>query len=427
MNTKYTKPLLQNLNSKNNSDSNDDEEEEQQLIHAPIIIIMSESSEATSRALTMEELTSLRCKAKELLDGLTPPAISNNTHSHESWLRGTVSIRCDDFHVSETCRFFDYYGFTLLPGFANPSTVVQQLKQQMADLTEAWDPEQNTMSFATDAKANESQGSDDYFLESASRVHFFAESHALDDKTNKLKPYYADNKLAALCKAGHGLHMIPGPFHTYTTSNQVKQLVAELGWKDPVVPQSMYICKNPKIGTTCHSHQDSTFLFTEPKQSCLGLWLALDDATLENGCLWVRPKSHWESVRRQFKRNVHHFGQEAIQNVSNVGRGNLEAPKMVFETLQPESTIPWEGTLPDGSEPPCQGLLKAGFIPIECKAGDLLAFCGELDHLSLPNYSDSQRHTFQLHLVEGSGQGIMWSKSNWLQYPKGVDFLSIKI
>ena len=33
--------------------------------------------------------------------------------------------------------------------------------------------------------------------------------------------------------------------------------------------------------------QDSTFLFTEPHQTCLGLWLALDDATLENGCLWA--------------------------------------------------------------------------------------------------------------------------------------------
>ena len=55
------------------------------------------------------------------------------------------------------------------------------------------------------------------------------------------------------------------------------------------------------------SHQDSTFLFTEPKQSCLGLWLALEDATETNGCLWCRPGSHREPVRRQFVRNKAYF------------------------------------------------------------------------------------------------------------------------
>ena len=348
-----------------------------------------------------------------------------------------------------------------MEGFADASEVLQ-LKQQMSDLCDdSWDPVQqnnnnnnnnNTiMAFATDAKSNELQGSNDYFLESACRVHFFAESHAMDpnnpqqlkpefllkptttstsnnDKQQQQQHIHKSKKLEALNKAGHGLHMIPGPFQTYATSDKVKELVAELGWRDPVIPQSMYICKNANIGGTVHSHQDSTFLFTEPYQSCLGLWLALDDATLDNGCLWVRPQSHWEEVRRQFVRNVVHFGTDAIEAQTNVGHGDLNAPKMIFQHLQDDPLpISWEGGLPVGSEPPCQGLLDAGFIPIECKAGDVLAFPGTLDHLSLPNFSNSQRHTFQLHLVEGPAEGITWSKSNWLQYPKGVDFLSIKI
>ena len=380
------------------------------------------SADATNRGLTTEERCNLRHKANELLDGLTLPdtTSSSSEQSLSSWLRGTLSAR-----ASANCRFFHRYGFLRVEAFADLSEV-SRLKQQMRDLAESWDPEQKTMAFSTDAKSNETQGSDDYFLESASRVHYFAESDALD-LNNKLKPEFQAYKLGALNKAGHGMHMIPGPFRTYATSTKVKELVADLGWRDPVVPQSMYICKNPRIGGTIHSHQDSTFLFTEPKQSCLGLWLALDDATLENGCLWVRPKSHWESVRRQFKRNVAHFGQDAIDAQANVGQGDSEAPKMVFQQLQEDPPISWEGALPDGSEPPCQGLLDAGFIPIECKAGDVLAFPGELDHLSLPNFSNSQRHTFQLHLVEGPAEGITWSKSNWLQYPKDVDFLSIKI
>ena len=89
--------------------------------------------------------------------------------------------------------------------------------------------------------------------------------------------------------------------------------------------------------------------------------------------------------------------------------------------------VPWEGKVPDHSwPPPCSGLFSAGFVPIECKAGDLLAFPGQLDHLSLSNYSCQSRHTFQLHLVEGKGAGICWSPTNWLQYPDKLPFLSLK-
>eukprot|EP01045_Picozoa_sp_COSAG04_P005663 COSAG04_NODE_266_length_18562_cov_11.848995_2_plen_107_part_00 len=52
----------------------------------------------------------------------------------------------------------------------------------------------------------------------------------------------------------------------------------------------------------------------------------------------------------------------------------------------------WEGAMPSGSwPPPCAGLFGAGFLPVECEAGDLMVFAGELDHLSLPNFSVSSR------------------------------------
>jgi ectoine hydroxylase-related dioxygenase (phytanoyl-CoA dioxygenase family) len=38
-------------------------------------------------------------------------------------------------------------------------------------------------------------------------------------------------------------------------------------------------------------HQDNSFIYTEP-QTCTGLWLALEDATILNGCLWAIPGSH---------------------------------------------------------------------------------------------------------------------------------------
>uniref|UniRef100_A0A7S4WC89 Uncharacterized protein n=2 Tax=Ditylum brightwellii TaxID=49249 RepID=A0A7S4WC89_9STRA len=299
------------------------------------------------------------------------------------------------------------------------------MKKQMKELVETeWHPSSssNTAVFRTDEGQLKAQGSNDYFLDSATAVHYFAEKDALLGNEELKKEYY-QNKVSALNKVGHALHTLPSSaFHAYATSEKIKSLVHELGWIDPVIPQSMYIFKQSKIGGEVTSHQDSTFLYTTPKQSCLGLWLALDDATMENGCLWVRPKSHLESVRRKFKRNPDYFGN------SDKAPSSTPPPKLIFEDLVDVQTqkdiCPWEGALPENHT--FQGLLDVGFVPIECKAGDLVVFPGTLDHLSLANTSKKSRHTFQLHLVEGYYvAGVTWDESNWLQYPNGMSFLSI--
>lgn len=44
--------------------------------------------------------------------------------------------------------------------------------------------------------------------------------------------------------------------------------------------------------TSVTPHQDATFLYTEPLGRVMGLWIALEDATVDNGCLWFIPGSH---------------------------------------------------------------------------------------------------------------------------------------
>ena len=48
-------------------------------------------------------------------------------------------------------------------------------------------------------------------------------------------------------------------------------------------------------------HRDGTFLYNEPLR-LFGFWFPIDDATLENGCLWYVPGSHQEPVTRRFLR-----------------------------------------------------------------------------------------------------------------------------
>ena len=60
----------------------------------------------------------------------------------------------------------------------------------------------------------------------------------------------------------------------------------------------VYVClhvvvgvQQPGIGGEVGPHQDGTFLYTKP-QSCVGFWWALEDCTVNNGCLWAVPNSH---------------------------------------------------------------------------------------------------------------------------------------
>jgi hypothetical protein len=56
--------------------------------------------------------------------------------------------------------------------------------------------------------------------------------------------------------------------------------------------QSMLFVKNAgKPGQAWH--QDETFIPTHDA-TLTGVWIALDDATVDNGCLWVQPGSHRE-------------------------------------------------------------------------------------------------------------------------------------
>lgn len=57
--------------------------------------------------------------------------------------------------------------------------------------------------------------------------------------------------------------------------------------------------QQPGIGGEVVPHQDNSFLYTDPP-TCTGLWLALEDATVTNGCLWAIPGSHKGNIFFQY-------------------------------------------------------------------------------------------------------------------------------
>ena len=81
---------------------------------------------------------------------------------------------------------------------------------------------------------------------------------------------------------------------SYIAHPAIVAVLQQLIGADVKCMQSMlFIKKSGKPGQAWH--QDEYFIPTRDR-SLVGVWLALDDATIENGCLWVRPGSHKDGI-----------------------------------------------------------------------------------------------------------------------------------
>jgi phytanoyl-CoA hydroxylase len=256
-------------------------------------------------------------------------------------------------------------GFLVLADFVREAAC-DDLRARAAELVHNFDPGGVASIFSTH---EQNRLANDYFLESAARIHFFFEEDAfLPDGTLK------QNKEQSINKIGHALHDLDPVFNEFSRTPELQQLAADLRLVDPLLLQSMYIFKQPRIGGEVICHQDSTFLYTEP-HNIVGLWFALEEATLENGCLWAIPGGHNLGLKQRWRRGV---------------------SGMHFETYDSE---PWP---------------EDQLVPLEVKKGSLILLPGLLPHKSLANRSARSRQAYTLHLIDASSN---YPADNWLQRP----------
>lgn len=190
------------------------------------------------------------------------------------------------------------------------------------------------------------------------------------------------------------MHELSPPFQEATLSERNKAIAASLGFNDPRCLQSMVICKQPEIGGAVPPHQDSTFLYTE-KPSAIGWWYALEDATVENGCLsFCAGSQRWAPIETRFVRKSDGSGVEMVKNTGS--------------------------QFPSPSESVRKGDEKWTLGPV--KAGDLVLIHGNILHKSEMNTSDKSRFIYTFHCIEGEND---YDTRNWLQPPeKGFSRLS---
>ncbi|WP_428686138.1 phytanoyl-CoA dioxygenase family protein [Reyranella sp.] len=245
-------------------------------------------------------------------------------------------------------------GFAVLPDFVTEADC-EALKARAAELVAGFDRSAAPTVFST---VDQAHARDRYFRESGGDIRFFVEAEA-SDQMNKI---------------GHALHDLDPVFDRFSRQPALAALAGSLGLEEPLLLQSMYLFKQPRVGGEVGWHQDAAFLRTEPP-SVTGFWIALDDADRDNGCLIALPGAHRGPLRQWF---------------------GYRDGDLVTRTID---AAPWPDVEP---------------MALEVRRGTLIVLHGLLPHASTANRSSRPRHAYSLHLIDGRAD---YAADNWLQRP----------
>src|SRR5579864_62704 len=156
----------------------------------------------------------------------------------------------------------------------------------------------------------------------------------------------SDEALVGDILAIHMPHKISPLVRATMAHPRIVPILESLIGPDVKAMQTMVFVKRPgKPGQAWH--QDEHYIPTRDRSLC-GAWIALDDATIENGCLWMHPGSQASGIL--YPTRPH--GDER------------------FDTADEVFDHPYE---------------REGGAPVEIKAGAVAFFNGYVLHRSLPN------------------------------------------
>ena len=149
-----------------------------------------------------------------------------------------------------------------------------------------------------------------------------------------------------------------------------------LGYRDARITQGQLIAKLADVGAEIVPHQDGCVSFTDPP-SATTFWYALEDTTLENGCLCVAPGSHRTTPLRQRLTQTEDGSSKFV---------NLATPLWAPGVRSSEANL---------------GPMQYEYQALEVKKGTLVLFDGNLVHKSALNTSEKNRVAYTFNIIEG--------------------------
>ena len=268
----------------------------------------------------------------------------------------------------EKIKQFHEQGFLVIEN-AFSAQEIASLKNAALEIVADFDANAHRTVFTT---SDRDAGRDDYFFDSAEAVHCFLEEGALNEEGELIRP-----KELAINKIGHAMHDLIPAFGDFCRLPLIGQVLRDIGYSAPQLWQTMYIFKQPGIGGEVRWHQDASYLIADAP-GVTGIWIAIEDASRENGCLWMQPGQHRSPLREIYE----------VDWSSRTG------------TLSKLDNTSW---------------LTGEPVAMEVAAGAMILFNDRMPHYSSQNTSAKSRHAFTLHVSEIDAE---WPEKNWIQRPK---------
>lgn len=206
---------------------------------------------------------------------------------------------------------------------------------------------------------------------------------------NRLQPSVPEEEDAEVLKRTlcvHFPHKISAVMRRYLAHpNMVKVLTEIIGLNVKAMQSMLFIKASGKPGQAWH--QDEAFIPTRDR-SLTGGWIALDDATLESGCLWVIPGSH-------------KLGTLWPTQVQNDDRFDCTAESTGFPYSDSDA------------------------IPVQVKAGAIVFFNGYLLHRSFPNKSHGNYRRVLVNHYMNAASLLPWQKPQEEEGMGSLDYRDI--
>ena len=194
------------------------------------------------------------------------------------------------------------------------------------------------------------------------------------DNLDPMPPGATDAEALKRVLCIHQPHFVSPVIHKYVKHPKICGVLSQItaahvpSWDGSVkCMQSMYFVKPPGFQGQAW-HQDEIYIPTRDR-SLVGAWIAVDDATIANGCMWVLPAS---------QRTGCLYPQRDHGNPDEFDRGE-------------ES----------------YGFDDSGEIPVEVRAGAVVFFNGYLLHRSRRNRDRTYRRALVSHYMNA------WSLLPW--------------